>query len=331
MHTDFTSYLGNEIHGDFTLSPVSEDELSCVMHGLKNTSAGIDGIRTSLIKLVVNDILASLCFLLNLSFSKGVFPSACKHAKVIPVFKNGDPNIRANYRPISILPTLSKIFEKIVANRMFNHLEIENIISPNQFGFRPNHSTQHAVYSLYEQLAIAKENKKFSVTVFLDLSKAFDTVDHDVLLTKFGHYGFRHVTNAWFKSYLSDRTQRVAFRDECRCPECNKIPECNNYYIPGSSAARNEIHVTCRYAALHNEGRHCSLVKIQWLHSTYVLNWLCNHQKSIRKICFNKFSKKIKNGGGHVCLINVKNIIRCSGPPPPPPPRKKSASKAKVC
>jgi hypothetical protein len=144
-----------------------------------------------------------------LSFSSGTVPSQLKIAKVIPVFKSGDRRLVENYRPISLLNVFSKIFEKIVHNRLTTFLNINNIISPSQFGFRKSHSTVHPLTLFTNSIGQALNEKKHSVAIFCDLKKAFDTVDHKILLKKLAKIGVSEASLKWFDSYLSNRFQYV--------------------------------------------------------------------------------------------------------------------------
>ena len=131
-----------------------------------------------------------------------------KIARVIPLFKAGDRSLFTNYRPISILPSFSKFLEKVVYNRLYNYLSKLEILC-DQFGFRKNHSTSLALIDLFGKIFLALDRNEHAVNVFLDFSKTFDTVDHNVLLDKLEHYGIRGVALDWVRSYLSNRLQFV--------------------------------------------------------------------------------------------------------------------------
>jgi mannose/fructose/N-acetylgalactosamine-specific phosphotransferase system component IID len=139
----------------------------------------------------------------------GVVPNEMKVAKVIPIFKTGDRMLFNNYHPISMLPVFSKILEKIIAKILMTFLEKSNQLYQHQYGFRTGHTTIHPMIHLLNK--VAQENdkvtKNITMTVFADLSKAFDTISHQILLKKLYHMGIRGVANLWFSSYLSNRMQ----------------------------------------------------------------------------------------------------------------------------
>ena len=120
----------------------------------------------------------------------------------MPIFKNKSPEQYTNYRPISLLPSMSKILEKIVHKRLYNFLDMQNLLYNNQYGFRPKHSTIQAITQLSAEILESLDRKKYTTSVFLDLSKAFDTINHNTLLKKLEHYGIRGVALEWFRNYI---------------------------------------------------------------------------------------------------------------------------------
>ena len=147
------------------------------------------------------DIIISPC-IINLSITSGIVPKQLKIARDIPLFKSGEQDIFTNYRPVSVLPAFSKILDRVMYNRLLRFLNNHNILSDNQYGFRKHHFTACALAWLYDKISSAIENKECTVGIFIDLSKAFDSVDH---------YGVRGAALSWFKSYLSNRQQYAEF------------------------------------------------------------------------------------------------------------------------
>jgi hypothetical protein len=174
-------------------------------------SQGHDDISNKLLKTIYPSIKTPLLHILNISITKCYVPEEWKMAKVIPIFKKGKTEDCGNYRPISLLPTISKLIEKIVAKQVINYMETHKLITSEQFGFRAKHETSHAVLKSLDIMAEALNNNKFCVAIFADLRKAFDTVDHRILLDKLKYYG---IDNRWFTSYLADRTQYVEFKGQ---------------------------------------------------------------------------------------------------------------------
>lgn len=192
------------------LNPVSVEEVARVMHGLRaKKSCDVDGLSPWLLKQIANPILAPLTELINFSFKKGIFPTSLKTAKITPILKKGDPLVPSNYRPISILPVLSKVFEKLYLNQFQGFLDKYEILSPNQFGFRQNKCTIDAISNLVEYIVDGLERREHVLSIFLDLSKAFDCVHHKTLLLRLEGCGIRGLPLKWIASYLSDRYQCV--------------------------------------------------------------------------------------------------------------------------
>ena len=144
-----------------------------------------------------------------MAVTTGKHPDRLKIVNAIPIFKKGSRLTICNYRPISLLPNVNKIFEKMMYKRAYDLIEKYSILSPQQFGFRSKHSTTHALINITEKIRSALDQNKVSCGIFIDLQKAFDTVNHEILLHKLNYYGFRGVVNDWFRSYLHERKQKV--------------------------------------------------------------------------------------------------------------------------
>lgn len=172
-------------------------------------ACGVDGIGNFLIKTCAHGIASSFSRFINISFSKGIFPSAWKKANVIPIFKKDDRQSKENYRPVSLLISISKICEKIVFIRLYNFLLEIHFLNPFQSGFRPGDSTVNQLVFIVHKIYEALEQGKEARMVFLDISKAFDKVWHKGLLRKLESLGVRDPLLKWIRSYLSDRMQRV--------------------------------------------------------------------------------------------------------------------------
>ena len=178
------------------------NEVITVINSLKHSSPGYDGIPATLAKRVINSYIKPLTLLINLSFSVGSFPDELKLAKVIPIFKSGSSRELHNYRPISVLNTFSKIYEKIMYNKVITFLDRYNILYQNQFGFRQQHSSHHALITLVDKITKSLDHGDIVIGIFLDLKKVFDIVDHNILIKKLYYYGIRGNILKWFESYL---------------------------------------------------------------------------------------------------------------------------------
>ena len=206
----FTEYLKSNISDSIFLNPADESEVHHVIFSLKNsTSKGYDDLPVNTIKNCGNELAKPLCILFNKSIEEGVVPDDLKIAKIIPIFKSDDKKAVSNYRPISVLPAFSKIFERLVYNRLLEFIDQHNILSTNQYGFRKQISTSMALLDLVDKISNSIENGDYTLGIFLDLAKAFDTVTHSMLLTKLYNYGIRGVAYNWLKNYLSNRYQYV--------------------------------------------------------------------------------------------------------------------------
>ena len=208
------SYLGQPNSSTFFLFPTSCREIEDIISGLKSNKAnGPYSIPTKIIKLLKNILSKPLEILYNSSFARGVVPDKFKIARVIPIYKKASHNDLSNYRPISLLSIFNILLEKLMAKRLTDFIEKHEIIYNKQFGFRHKHSTIQAVLSITDKIQSAIDAREYSCGIFLDFSKAFDTINHKILISKLENYGIRGLAKEWFCSYLSNRKQFVTLND----------------------------------------------------------------------------------------------------------------------
>ena len=176
-------------------------------------SHGYDEISLKIMKSSAPYILSPLTYLCNKILLTGIFPDRLKFSEVKPLYKKGDKTEISNYRPISLLPTFSKIIEKIIYRRIYSHLNRNNILAKEQFGFRKESSTEMATYNLLDNILTSLDKKEYVGGLFCDLQKAFDCVNHNVLLEKLKFYGISGSAIKLMKSYLENRYQRTIIND----------------------------------------------------------------------------------------------------------------------
>ena len=194
----------------FSFEAVSPDTVREIISGLKNSkSSGIDNIDTYIIKLIIDEILPAVTHIVNLSIQNAIFPTLYKAAKVIPLHKKNDPLEAKNYRPVAILCILSKVIERAVFLQIVNYMNTNEYFHPNHHGFRAHHSTSTAMIQMYDSWVQAVDKGNLTGVCMLDMSAAFDVVDHSILLSKLELYGFDEVALKWMSDYLSGRSQAV--------------------------------------------------------------------------------------------------------------------------
>ena len=210
----FSEFLGNSSPNTIFLKPVEIEEVFCMILKLKPSKAcGPNSIPSSLLKTHSASLSEPLKEILNMSLTEGIFPDLLKDADVCPIYKKKDKDKCENYRPISLLSNVSKLFERAMHTRLYDFIENSGKFYDKQFGFRKKYSTNHALLSIVEGIREKLDNKTFVCGVFIDLEKAFDTVNHQILIQKLEHYGIRGIANQWFSSYLSSRRQKVRLED----------------------------------------------------------------------------------------------------------------------
>ena len=188
-NVNFDSYLPH-VCTVFAEKSVTEEELKRAFFSLKpNKTPDYDNINVNVVKKVYGESKAPLMHIFNLSLSTGIFPNKLKIAKVSPIFKTNGKDLLTNYRPISVLPCFSKILERIMYDRLYSYLTENKILFKKQFGFRSGHSTDQALLELIGQICECFDEKKYFLGIFVDLSTAFDTANHKILINKLENYG----------------------------------------------------------------------------------------------------------------------------------------------
>ena len=212
----FTSYLTDHIEHTFSFEQVHEADITSILIKFKpKSSVGHDELSMKLMKGIIPSLSKPLALIINQSLVTGIFPNKLKLAKVQPLFKKGDTTLLDNYRPISILPSLSKVFEKVVYKQLYDYFVSNHLFYTSQHGFKTLHSTETAALEFIDKIFKFLDSGKLPLSIYLDLSKAFDTLNHDILFHKLNYYGIGGTPLKWFKSYLTNRYQYVMFNEAC--------------------------------------------------------------------------------------------------------------------
>jgi hypothetical protein len=204
----FRDYLQTPFHGSFHFEKVNVDLISKIIDNLKaKSSSGVDNLSNRMLKFIKDDIIIPLTLIINQAIDTGVFPNRLKVAKVIPLFKKNEDYLLENYRPISVLPSMSKVLERVIHIQLTNHFSSNNLFYCNQYGFRNSHSTELASLEFVNRIINCMDKNEIPLAVYLDLSKAFDTIDHQILLSKLQYYGIRDSSYKLIQNYLYNRKQ----------------------------------------------------------------------------------------------------------------------------
>ena len=206
----FSDFLNPTCNLGFNFQSITPVTTLKIIEELKpKTSSGKDKLSNKLLKSIKNEIVEPLTVIINQSFKQGIFPDLLKIAKVTPLYKKNEDYKFSNYRPISILPSLSKVFEKCMHKQIYDFFDANKLFYSSQYGFRRSHSTEYAAFELVDKILHDLDNGQIPISVFLDLSKAFDTLNHSILITKLKYYGFQNNAIKLMESYLSNRYQYV--------------------------------------------------------------------------------------------------------------------------
>lgn len=313
----------------FRFSQIDVVSVALTLKNLKASKAtGLDKIPAKILKLSSDIIAPSLTAIFNLSLVTGIFVHDWKFARVSPIFKSDDRRKRENYRPISILPIISKVFEKEVFRQVYTYLTKNSLLSNFQSGFRPKHSTLSALIQMCDEWLESMDNGKLTGVIFLDIRKAFDSINHGVLLKKMNDcFGISDMELRWFGSYLSDRTQQCFVNGQMSSPKqiicgvpqgsimgpllfllyINDMPDCLKSTIPCLYADDTQIF----------SSSHDSVELIANLNSdlTNVHNWLAKNKLQIHpaksKLMFIGSSYSLNNKlCDHPVLVNNVPIPR---------------------
>ena len=317
---NYGHYLNKDIHSSFTFMNIDEEATNKIIYNLPpKSSSGCDGISTKLLKVIAPVIIKPLTLLINQVLNTGTFPDKLKIAKVIPIFKKGDPSLFENYRPISLLPAISKVLEKIIALQLSSYFEKNILLFDNQYGLRPKHSTEHAALELIDRITNKMDTNEIPLNICLDLSKAFDTFDHSILLNKLKYYGLKGPTLNLFQSYLSNRKQYTEIEDttstilpiQVGVPQgsilgpilfityVNDLPQCSNKFDFIMYADDTTLSSTIdSFSDIHSNASADSLINAE---IGKVIEWL-----KINKLSLNK--NKTKYMTFHMPKIQIQHL-----------------------
>ena len=213
--SDFRTYLKHQVAQSFFVAPATCDEISSIVRALPSKPyCDCNGLSIKLLKHFVNTIINPLCTIVNKRFTNDIFPNSLKIAKIVPIFKAGDRNDVPNYRPISLLPIFSKVLEKLMLARLSTFIYKNNVLNAHQHGFRPLHSINSFLTDVLDYITAALDRKYVALALFIDVSKAFNSLNHNILLSKLEHCDIRSVAFSSFRSFLCNRFQYIELSND---------------------------------------------------------------------------------------------------------------------
>ena len=207
---------------------MDEDLVLTLITNLPNkTSSGIDNILNKLLKQIKHIIVEPLTLIINQSLTSGIYPDKFKISKITPLHKKDDRTVISNYGPISLLPTMSKIIERIMHSQLYAYFNENNLIAEQQYGFRSHHSMELTALKLSVTIMCELDRSLIPFVIFLDLSKAFDTLNYKILLHKLKYYGLGNVAYNLIENYLTNRQQQVKLGNTSSklLPMCIEVPQ----------------------------------------------------------------------------------------------------------
>jgi hypothetical protein len=208
---NFKRFLHHPTPNSLVMHPCDVPEVCAIINKFNiHKGTGPNSIPPLFLQHMLSELAEPLTTIANICFSTGIHPDKLKIAKIIPIYKKGSKLLTCNYRPISLLSNINKLFEKLVFSRLFSFLDSHNTFYKHQYGFRPKYSTNHTLINITDSIRDALDKDCFACGVFVDFQKAFDTVNHSILLEKLSHYGIRGIPLEWCRSYLSNRKQFVS-------------------------------------------------------------------------------------------------------------------------
>ena len=318
----FMQYLSSPSFNSFGLIPTTSEEIINLSRSLRLThSSGVDGIDPAIANPHIAVIAPQLADIINCSLNYGIVPQAIKIAKVVPIFKKGESDNPANYRPISILPFFSKFYEKVMYDRLGKFIDKSHILFHSQHGFQSGRSPLMPLTSMHDKITQAFENNEYSIGIFFDLAKAFDTVNHNILLNKLANYGIRGTQLDWFRSYFENRYQCVSCNGTLSDLRLVKygVPQGSNLGpilfllfindLPNSSSILTFILFADDTNAFYSHTSYLTLTKIVNAELQLVAEWFTANKLSLNLektsfILFKSNKKKSPPSGSIVLSIN---------------------------